>query len=127
MLAIIVTGGQAGNAHPGLREAEILKADGTPICRLANMPDNRKYHSQSGLTACGGIRGPAKSCITFKKGVWTKTHNLDKGWFWHSAWSSYKHGTILMGGIYGNTKYSAEVLTENGKIRPSFTLKYELK
>ena len=120
MLAIIVTGGQAGNGHPGLREAEILKADGTPICRLANMPDNRKYHSQSGLTACGGIRGPAKSCITFKKGVWTKTHNLDKGWFWHSAWFSYKHGTILM------HNRRAEVL-HNGKIKPSFKLKYNLE
>ena len=127
--AILLTGGE----HSGKRTAEILNADGTPLCSLPPLPDDKRYHIQSGLIACGGLTGKpnqinqikSKSCLTFKKGVWTKTHNLGKTWNWHSSWTSDKHGTILLGGTY--TKKSAERLTDDGKTKSVFKLKNVLE
>ena len=121
--AIIVTGGQVHRS--ATTSVEILKVDGSPICKLNSLPEARKYHSQSGLTACGGIGGASRSCVTFKKGVWTKTH-LSKDWVWHSSWFSNRHGTILMGGSRGTNK-AAEKLSENGRLSQSFKLKYGLE
>ena len=102
-----------------------MKADGTPLCSLPPLPDDRHYHIQSGLITCGGLTGASKSCLTFKEGVWTKTHNLGKTWNWHSSWTSKKHGTILLGGTY--TKKSAERLTDDGKTKSVFKLKNVLE
>ena len=123
--AIIVTGGQV-SGRSATTSVEILKADGSPICKLNSLPEARKYHSQSGLTACGGHGGVSRSCVTFKKGVWTKTH-LSKDWVWHSSWFSNRHGTILMGGSRRNTNKAAEKLSENGRLSQSFKLKYGLE
>ena len=126
---IIVTGGQHGSIK--IRSAEILKADGSPICGLPDLPEARGYHSQSGLVACGGMNRRlgdiSKSCVTFEKGVWTKTNNLGKDWYFHASWFSSRHGTILMGGSHGFTNKAAEKLSKNGKSSPSFKLKYGLK
>ena len=123
LLAIIVTGGQ----RKAQRKVEILKADGTPICALPDLPEGRYYHTQSGLVSCGGNSGPVArtSCVTFQKGVWTKTHQLGKKWLWHSSWSSRKHGIILMQGTYTNK--IAEKLTKDGRTKFMFQLKAKYK
>ena len=52
LTAILVTGGF------GVSEtSEVLLTNGSALCRIPNMPQNngKMDHTQSGLTACGGL------------------------------------------------------------------------
>merc|ERR1712131_532263 len=75
-LAILVTGGIDTETS-----AEVLFTNGSSICELPQLSQSKSFHTQSGLTACGGygigsdtIR---RSCIKFEDGSWTTlTDNL---------------------------------------------------
>ena len=52
MTAILVTGGF------GVSEtSEVILTNGSALCKIPNMPQNngKMDHTQSGLTACGGL------------------------------------------------------------------------
>ena len=73
-LAILVTGG-----HGGDTSAELLSTNGSAIFELPKMSQPKRYHTQSGLTACGGyvFGSEERSCIRFEFGSWTNlTGNL---------------------------------------------------
>ena len=61
--AIIVTGGYGAETS-----VELLLDDGSPWCRLPNLPGPMQGHTQSGLVACGGGGGSGTSCVTFTGG-----------------------------------------------------------
>ena len=110
-LAIIITGG--GYSY---HSVEVLKSNGSRWCSLADLPEKRTDHSQSGLIACGGLF-TTDTCVKFSNGTWTQSHdNLDTR-IGHMSWSSSVYGTRLMG------QRTTELLTDNGKTPSSFPLK----
>ena len=119
--AIIITGGV-----PSYRSVEVLRANGSYWCSLPDLPDDRYYHTQSGLVTCGGGSNSdtKTSCLTFSSGQWRTSHQLQHNRWYHSSWMS-QHGVVLMGGTGSLT--TTEILTEDGQSSPSFTLKYETR
>ena len=114
----------SGGVGENVKSVEILHANGSYWCSLPDLPwDGAVGHSQSGLVCCGGIYS-VKSCLTFSSGQWRwrTSHQLQHERYYHSSWTS-KHGVVLIGGR--RSQNSTEMLTEDGKSSPSFTLKYD--
>ena len=106
---------------------ELLHGDGTPWCRLPELPQDRGHHTQSGLEACGGHYESAtrSTCVSFSGGTWSPSHNLQHERRYHSSWAS-PSGTVLMGGDYSYSLQTTELLdevTENSVMH--FPLKYD--
>ena len=99
------------------KTVEVLKIDGTAWCTLPDLPQDRGQHTQSGLITCGGS-GPlqADNCVRFSGGHWKISHNDLRMQFDHCAWSSFTHGTRLIGG------FKAEFLADDGRTPDSFSL-----
>ena len=52
---ILITGGGVGGTR---RSVEVLRSDGSPLsCNIPKMPNDRYWHTQSGLRVCGGHGG----------------------------------------------------------------------
>jgi len=95
-MGIIVTGGLMD-----FKSVELLDANGSQICQLANFPKGRVLHTQDGLLSCGGgvdtYKSSQGSCVKFNSGVWTEQsmiHNRYK----HSSWLMPTGNVLLMGG-----------------------------
>ena len=116
--AIIVSGGN----DEAKKSVEVLHGDGTPWCSLPDLPDDRWYHTQTGLLACGG-EDTKLSCTKFSGGKWKPSHKLKKERQFHSSWAS-PAGTVLMGG--DPSSETTELLDETtGDSVMHFPLKYE--
>ena len=115
MSAIIITGGS-----PSSKSVEILRENGSYWCSLPDLPDSKLYHSQSGLILCS-----FSVCLSFIKGQWVTSHQLQYSRYYHSSWMSH-HGVVLMGGaeLGGAT---TEILNDNGGSTPSFALKHDTR
>ena len=111
-----------------MTSVELLLSDGSPWCNLPSFPDGRMGHTQSGMVTCGcsdiGAYEAGDSCITFSGGQWTTSHSLQYRRAGHSSWTSAQHGVVLMGGGYGHTGSSTEMLTDDGDSQELFPLKY---
>ena len=120
VLAIVISGGQPIDSS---RSVEVLRGNGTPWCYLPQLPDNRSSHTMAGLVTCGG--GFTRySCLSFASGHWIQSHDLIQARWSHIQWSSHA-GLILMGGYTSAT--TSEILTNDGKSKENFTLKYKTK
>ena len=109
------------------RSVEVLRTNGSPLCSLPDLPDDRHYHTQSGLMACGGgSDSTSLSCVSLSPGGWSKTHDLYRTRFKHSAWSSGTPHLILMGGPF-EIGITTEILTVYGTSQEHFQLKYDTK
>ena len=114
----MLTGG-FDNEKPQGSSVEVVRGDGT-TCILPKMKSRRTHHTQSGLTVCGGNQESAKkSCVTFKNGKWTTSHNLkeerDES---DVSWKS-PNGILLLGGK------TAELLSStSSSTTEQFTLPY---
>ena len=117
---IIVTGGAGG---PSMHySAELLSSNGTRLCSLPRLPAGRFYHVQSGLITCGGgSKKVRNTCITFSGGSWKKSHTLGERRLDSTAWAS-PEGVLIIG-----PEQTTELLTDNGRSTPSFTLKNKRK
>ena len=62
-LAILISGGWSDSGH---RSVEALRSDGTPLCKLADLPDNRRVHTMDGPISCGGAR-TMTTCLIYEK------------------------------------------------------------
>ena len=67
------------------------------------MSQSKNYHTQSGLTACGGVdRDTQRSCIKFEAGAcgaWkTLKDNLVEDRRLHSSWVNSDGDILLIGG-----------------------------
>merc|ERR1711973_736869 len=124
-LAILVSGyRRTEDPDEDERKTEVLFTNGSSICELPPLPQSRRYHTQSGLTACGGGpgQGAMKSCIKFESGSWTiLTDNLVEQHVYHSSWVNPDGDTLLIGGVNGDT---TEIVYQNGTSISSFDLKY---
>ena len=114
-LAILVTGGM--NHQTRIRTVEVLTTDGCAWCSLPDLPNDIYSHTLSGLSACGG-----RTCHTFRDGAWVKSHNMTQWRSSHTAWNSFTHGQIIMGGFGTASGNTSELLTNNGTTEPSFML-----
>jgi len=94
-------------------------------CSLPDLPDNRNWHSMSGLTICGGddmdkgIDKSLNSCLVFSQGEWSAGPALAQGRRYHCSWVPQEGTTLLMGG------YDTDMTTELVGQGPSFPLKYD--
>merc|ERR1712131_528161 len=112
-LAILVTGGEFTETS-----SEVLFTNGSSICELPPMSQSKSFHTQSGLTACGGSdngsgSGTERSCIKFEAGSWTTlTDNLVEERSVHSSWINPDGDILLIG---GNLSYNTtEIVYQDG-------------
>ena len=120
-LAILVTGGQFHALS-----ADLISTNGTEICGLSQMPHYKYYHTQSGLTACGGYGSDpeGQSCLKFQSGSWiTLTDNLVFERRYHSSWITPDGDILLIGGFHNAT--TTEIVYQNGTSIRSFDLNYD--
>ena len=107
--------------------AEVLFTNGSSICELPQMSQSKRYHTQSGLTACGGADiDTRRNCIKFEAGSWTTlTDNLVEKRYRHSSWINPDGDILLIGGQYSLT--TTEIVYQNGTSIRSFDLKYDTR
>merc|ERR1719342_980004 len=110
-----------------MTSAEVLFTNGSSMCELPQMSQSKRYHTQSGLTACGGdYSGTERSCIKFEDGSWTTlTDNLVEKREYHSSWVSPDGDILVIGGSGSFT--TTEIVYQNGTSIRSFDLKYDTK
>ena len=129
--AIIASGGYIDSMMYE-KSVEVLHSDGTPWCSLPDLPDDRSYHTQTGLLTCDGVSTSTKktgtSCIKFSEGKWKPSHKLKEERYTHSSWAS-PLGTVLMGGSNtgeSDTWTTTELLDDTtGVSNMHFPLKYD--
>ena len=121
---ILISGGTPERSVGTL--VELIHTNGTQLCSLPNLPSIRRRHSQTGLTACGGVNSPAiATCHTLSStGSWEQSHSLNQLRRDHCAWAS-PQGVMLLGGSDSNAQTTSEILLENGDTKPGFSLDYK--
>ena len=118
ILSVILVSGGDGDST----SVELLYINGSRICSLPDLPSSRVLHTQTGVTACGGLDGtPASTtCHTLSStGSWELSHNLDQSRQEHCAWAS-PQGIRLIGGRDSGAQGTSEILLENGDTSPGF-------
>ena len=104
--ALLVTGGiNYDNDGDASLSAEIIHPDGS-TCSMPDLPASA-YHTQTGLSACGGWDWDF--CRTFTAGQWETTHHLAIWRTGHVSWKS-PIGTVLIGGYYHPDAYQTAIL-----------------
>ena len=63
-------------------------------CRLPNLPDFRRFHSQAGLEVCGGSNWPgqASTCLVLGQTGWSAAHSTLQPRSDHTAWLAGQTG-----------------------------------
>ena len=116
--------------HIAGTSAEVILPNGTALCSIEDLPENRDGHTQNGLTVCGGYTGydyTLRSCIQYKEGSWnTLVDDLEYERHQHMSWMMNQEGdTMLIGGSYSPTR--TEIVYQNGTSIRSFDLKYSAR
>ena len=117
----MITGGSP-SSEVGKR-VELLNPDGTLMCELESLPDERTEHSQSGLITCGG-HFTQDSCLIFSFFTRTwKSHGstLMQPRYGHSSYRR-KNTTLLIGG--DESLNTTEMISMDGTQRPSIKLNH---
>ena len=127
--AIIITGGKTEFGSKDETLVQLFNENGTFICELPKLPENRFGHTQDGLVLCGGgnFSYSIPTCLTFENGSWIESYNLIEPRYLHSSWTS-PLGVMLLGGKFFNGYYdipaTSELLSEDGQSVPSFDMHY---
>ena len=119
-----MTGGYK-NLDDRLSSVEVYHPGTNTSCTLPSLPKEIRYHTQDGLTQCGGY-GSSRSCHTLNTDTaqWTKTHSLSERRDSHSSWRREDGSILIIGGDYSNT--TTELVSDSSRVStPGFTLKYE--
>ena len=104
-----MVGGDPKKSH---KSVEALTTDGTPLCTLPDLPDQRRYHTIDNHILCGGSETP-NSCLHYVAGKWTKYRNdLKIERQKHVSWRRKDGEVILIGG--SNSKKTSEVVSSSG-------------
>ena len=116
----------SGGGISAYNSVEVLFANGTSYCTLPDVSKYRYYHTQDGLTACGGDGNIRDNCVTLTDGQWTQSHTLLHDRHYHTSWSLGDERVMLMGGYYsGNT---TEIVSPgSSSTSEGFTLKYNTR
>ena len=111
-----------GDGTESLKAVEAITTDGTPLCTLPDLPDERRRHSMDGHIMCGGF-GTKTSCLLYVAGKWTRfRRNLMNSRSHHVSWKRPDGDVVLLGGE--ESKKTSEVVTGSGK-QMGFDLKYD--
>jgi len=115
---ILVAGGRSST-----QSVEAITTDGTPLCTLPNLPDERYAHTMDNHIMCGG-GNTQSSCLHYVAGKWTKYRNdLKFKRTYHVSWRRQDREVILMGG--GNGQKTSEVVSSSGH-QKGFNLQHEV-
>jgi len=112
-MAILITGGYQ-NYQSEYRSVEALTGEGNQLCKLADLPDDRMYHTMDGEMLCGGIQ-TKKSCLQYKDGIWNvlpwqMMHERKR----HVSWASGGE-VVLMGGT-PDDQLASELVSPSGTV-----------
>ena len=124
-----VNAAEACRHGESIRDVPVDQVDGALQCVLPPLPEGRRVHSQTGLTACGGYDSDdiKRSCVTLSAGSWTRSHNLNNPRGFHTSWESHQ-GIMLLGGgieaLSGSYSNTTELLKKDGSSKKFFHLKY---
>ena len=69
ILVIVVTGGY--NKSYITKTVEAISLEGTPLCTLPDLPDERRRHTMDDDIMCGGY-STKTSCLRYVAGEWTR-------------------------------------------------------
>ena len=104
------------------RSVEALRMDGSPLCKMADLPDSRAEHTMDGDILCGG-GGTETSCLHFGSDGWTKYGwNLLQKREDHVTWRRPDDSLQIMGGW--ESPKTSEIVTSGGS-QIGFDLQYE--
>jgi len=118
--AILVVGGLQVSTS-----VEVHNSNGSPFCRLPDLPSERFLHTIDEGLICGGAEHAETSCLQFEGGTWVKFNwNLLNKRKMHVSWKRPDGGVQLMGGKEDESSRTTEVVTSTGS-KPGFDLKYE--
>ena len=124
-VAILIVGGEASEKYVGNygeKSVEALRSDGTPLCKMPDLPDNRADHTMDGDILCGGYY-TRTSCLHYGSEGWTKYGwNLQQKRSEHLTWRRPDDSLQIMGGIH--SPETSEIVTSGGS-RIGFDLKYK--
>ena len=122
---IMITGGWTPNDDDDGKRVELLYPDGTHMCELEPLPDERTSHTQSGLITCGGSYTP-NSCLIFSlsDGTWQNHGSTLKQP--RRGHSSIRRGntTLLIGGSARDSSMTTEMISMDGTQETSFELEH---
>ena len=109
-----------GSTH---KSVEAITTDGTPLCTLPDLPDNRASHTMDNHILCGGY-DTGSSCLYYVAGKWTKYRNdLKINRNLHVSWRQQDGEVLLIGGA--NSKKTSEVVSSSGH-QKGFNLQHEV-
>ena len=109
-----------GNPSKSLKSVEALKIDGTPLCTLPDLPDERKGHTMDNHIMCGG-----SSCLYYVAGKWTKYRNdLKFKRSFHVSWRRPDGEVLLIGGE--QSRKTSEMVLSSGH-QKGFNLQHEVQ
>jgi len=115
---ILVAGGRSST-----QSVEAITTDGTPLCTLPDLPDERYAHTMDNHIMCGG-GNTQSSCLHYVAGKWTKYRNdLQFERANHVSWRRQDREVIIMGG--GNGKKTSEVVSSSNH-QKGFNLQHEV-
>ena len=116
----MVGGGGTTKIH---KSVEVITTDGTPLCTLPDLPDDRASHTVDNHILCGGS-WTQTSCLRYVAGKWTKyRNNLKFGRYWHVSWRRQDGNVMLIGGRQSNN--TSEVVSSSGH-QKGFGLQHEV-
>ena len=89
---------------------------------------NRVYHSQSGLTVCGGYK-LRTTCFKFENGQWNHLQDMQYGRGSHLSWLKPNGEIVLLGGYADEDQAINYNTTEvvNWISQEPFSLKYPVR
>ena len=121
-----MVGGYPTNSH---KSVEALTKDGTPVCTLPDLPDDRAYHTLDDHIMCGGYYSQS-SCLYYVAGKWMQYRNeLKINRTHHVSWRRPDGEVVLIGGNGDNSKNSkktSEVVSSSG-YQKGFNLQHEIR
>ena len=106
------------------KTVEVLFTNGTSYCTLPDVSEFRYFHTQDGLTACGGPNFDTQdNCVTLTDGQWTLSHTLLHARYQHTSWALGDGRVVLMGGFFSDN--TTEIFSPgSSSTTEGFTLKY---
>ena len=118
-----MVGGYHGDMEADPRKVEALTTDGTPLCTLPDLPDDRISMTMDNNIMCGGYFTKS-SCLYFVDGEWTKYRiDLETERSGHVSWQRPDGEVILIGGEFEYVERTSEVVSSSGH-RKGFTLQH---
>jgi len=122
---ILVTGGASEKA---VISVEVLNNDGTPLCMLSDLPNERLLHTMNNDMLCGGGNElPMASCLQYTDGGWKEyTSYTHKKKMYHVSWLRPDGGVQLIGG-WGDGRqeeHEPTVIVKGSSSKPGFKTKH---